>query len=339
MPPGPERSLSLRIPHLGLRFKFIGTLAMPFLVRSAGWQGVAYSFAAISAVFGLLWQCVARNTPAQWLRAGLRPRMSAAEQELLGLPEPPADAAAPAGRARFPGYLFTLREAYFPVLTHISVLAVDYGMMQWAPTRYLEDLACSPGAAALHISAPAAVDFVAQLATSALEKHVLERGHATKAQCHRFNVMFGSAAQALGLCVFGLTRTAWVATVAACVVSFFKNLVTSFMWQNYMEVGGEDAGVLKALGNMAGNTPGIFLPPLGVFVRSRSSNPATFWLVLPPPRTSLVMHRPLTALNAAAAADPQILAVMHSCTAAISGLGFSRRNGKELHEEMRAKLQ
>ena len=44
-------------------------------------------------------------------------------------------------------YFFGVPEAWLPMLGHCSICVVDYALMQWSPTRYLEELACSPAVA------------------------------------------------------------------------------------------------------------------------------------------------------------------------------------------------
>ena len=50
---GPERAFSLRIPHLGMRLAFIAGLTIPVLAKASSWRLVPYTYAAVSAAFGV----------------------------------------------------------------------------------------------------------------------------------------------------------------------------------------------------------------------------------------------------------------------------------------------
>jgi len=65
-----------------------------------------------------------------------------------------------------------------------------------------------------------------------------------------------------------------------CLNRVLASGMSSFVSQNYLEIGGDDVAALKAYGNMVANVPGIVLPPIGVLVRSRSNSLRGFWVIV-----------------------------------------------------------
>lgn len=184
MPPGPERALSLRIPHLGMRFSFISALTIPLLATRYGWRSVPYIFGGASALLGVVWTTWATDTPDTWRGP---PVMSTVERELFGL-RTTAQADPGNGSATIPGtskpkgfatlstYFFRVPQAYLPVLGHTTIVAIDYAIMQWSPTRYLYELGCSPAQMGLHVALPNIVDVFSQFVSSAIEARVNRAG-------------------------------------------------------------------------------------------------------------------------------------------------------------------
>ena len=79
------------------------------------------------------------------------------------------------------------------------------------------------------------------------------------------------------LVVFGRAKSAWLATAAVCANRYFSSGVSSYVSQNYLEVGGQDVSALKAFGNLVANLPGVILPTVGVFIRRQTGSLAAFY--------------------------------------------------------------
>ena len=219
MPPGPERALSLRIPHLGIRFSFLSALSIPLLATRFGWRVVPYVLSAGSILLGVVWQLWAAETPSEWRKT---PAMSVAERKLFGLDPNPAAPAPKKKRAAglsLATYFVKVPRAWLPVLGHTTGVAIDYALMQWSPTRYLEELGCSPAQMGVHVAIPSAVDIFAQFVTSAIEGAINKAG-VPQVKIHKLNALVGSISQAFMLLIFGMTRTPWIATTAVCSFHF-----------------------------------------------------------------------------------------------------------------------
>jgi hypothetical protein len=73
-------------------------------------------------------------------------------------------------------FFFRVPQAYLPVLGHTTIVAIDYAIMQWSPTRYLYELGCSPAQMGLHVALPNIVDVFSQFLSSAIEARVNRAG-------------------------------------------------------------------------------------------------------------------------------------------------------------------
>jgi hypothetical protein len=80
----------------------------------------------------------------------------------------------------------------------------------------------------------------------------------------------GSVLHAIFLLAFGLVKTPRQSMLAYCGVTATQCVYGSGHIPNYMEVGGSDVGVMKAVGNTVANAPGVIIPMLGVWLRARS---------------------------------------------------------------------
>ena len=125
IPQGPSRALALRIPHMGMRFHFLGAIAIPMLATSRfGWRAAPICFGVGCGLLGCLWNFWAANTPAEWRGP---PKMKDDEKALFGLdkkPEGKDEASKPAKKSgALATYFFRCGRGYLPMLGH-SILAV-----------------------------------------------------------------------------------------------------------------------------------------------------------------------------------------------------------------------
>jgi sugar phosphate permease len=120
IPPGPSRALALRIPHMGMRFHFLGALVIPVLATSRfGWRAAPISFGVGCGLLGLIWNSWITNTPAEWRGP---PQMKDDEKVLFGLDKkkPETD---DGGSKQLATYFFRCGRGYLPMLGH-SIIAV-----------------------------------------------------------------------------------------------------------------------------------------------------------------------------------------------------------------------
>ena len=125
IPQGPSRALALRIPHMGMRFHFLGAIAIPMLATSRfGWRAAPVCFGVGCGLLGCLWNFWAANTPADWRGP---PKMKDDEKALFGLdkkPEGTSEASKPAKKSgALATYFFRCGRGYLPMLGH-SIIAV-----------------------------------------------------------------------------------------------------------------------------------------------------------------------------------------------------------------------
>ena len=124
IPQGPSRALALRIPHMGMRFHFLGTIAIPMLATSRfGWRAAPICFGVGCGLLGCLWNFWAANTPAEWRGP---PKMKDDEKALFGLDKKPEGTGeeTPAKKSgALATYFFRCGRGYLPMLGH-SILAV-----------------------------------------------------------------------------------------------------------------------------------------------------------------------------------------------------------------------
>ena len=71
---------------------------------------------------------------------------------------------------------FRVPRAYLPILGHSIIAIIDNGISIWAPTRYLNELGCSPVQAGIYIAIPNIADFCSQFILGAFE-YLLRRIH------------------------------------------------------------------------------------------------------------------------------------------------------------------
>jgi hypothetical protein len=150
---------------MGMRFHFLGALTIPVLATSKyGWRAAPVSFGVGCAVLGVLWNFCAVNTPGEWRGP---PVMKDDERALCGLAPSSALSKGPITKATVRSgaletYFFRVPRAYLPILGHSIIAIIDNGIPIWAPTRYLNELGCSPVQAGIYIAMPNIADFCSQ---------------------------------------------------------------------------------------------------------------------------------------------------------------------------------
>ncbi len=279
LPAGPERAWVSRLTQVGQRIgKIVTTVSTPWLASTRGWRSVPYIYAACTGAFWLAWCAFAANTPRDW--SGW-PHMNEAEIKLLedgkaagakkqtpaGKPTSKSAGAKAGSSGSTPWWKVGAARAI--ILMHIAANATEYTLTQWAPTFFIEMHGVNPAQLGQFLALPQTVAFFATFFTAAIEDVALRAG-VPLLTVRKIAGLGGSCLHAIFLLAFGLVKTPRQSMLAYCGVTATQCVYGSGHIPNYMEVGGGDVGVMKAVGNTVANAPGVIIPMLGVWLRARA---------------------------------------------------------------------
>ena len=176
MPAGQERVWALKAMGLAHTLcNSIAALFTPILCRRS-WHVCCYVYGCACAVLTVAWQLLAENKPLTAARPSdpvpsPKPRVNPA----TGSPKtPPPKKAVEWGIFRVPAVLVT-------VVNFVAYGAINYSMMLFAPSFFVQKLGCTPEVAGRYIALVSSVNIPGQVAMGLLESALVRRKVPTQA--------------------------------------------------------------------------------------------------------------------------------------------------------------
>lgn len=276
MPAGPERAWGLRIYSLGGRVGTVITrLSIPFFSTRFGWRSVAWIYGAVSGAFALVWHVWAANSANDW--RGM-PRMNTAERRFLGVVDQPKVAPTPEGhspvalkKARLPWFLFRSPAALIVCICHVASNSVGYSLDIWSPIYFTEVLGCDPLDVGKLLAIPSTVSLISTFLSGALDSALTARG-VSLINIRRCMETTACVMKSAAIAAFACCKNPRYATLWICVIELFSTCHNSGHTASYLEVGGDNCGLLKSVGNTFANLPGYFVPLLGLFFKQHTGS-------------------------------------------------------------------
>jgi sugar phosphate permease len=164
MPPGQERVWALKAFGLAHQStNLIAALFTPILCRQS-WHVCCYVYGCACAVLTVVWQLLAENKPpTAALPSDPTPSPRPRGNPASGSPKP-----APAKKA-IEWQIFRVPAVLITVINFVAYGAINYSMMLFAPSFFVDKLGCTPEIAGRYIALVSSVNIPGQVAMGLLE--------------------------------------------------------------------------------------------------------------------------------------------------------------------------
>ena len=225
-----KRALLLRMFGAGSHCSgMLATLLTPALASRHGWQRVPYVFGGMMALLSVVWHLCASEEPQKPLPAPAgRPAAPAVASR--GAPKSTATTSSkpgdkklrPAGRrggdGRIAWQIFKARSVQACLLSHVATNNMNYMLLLWGPTFYIEQLGVARARIGGWLAIPNTVPIWGSFLVGAIEAACLRSGVSQLNVRTRFTRV-GTTLSAVACMLFAFAPSAPAAVVMQCTVA------------------------------------------------------------------------------------------------------------------------
>jgi sugar phosphate permease len=249
---GAERSWALRIQGLAHNgAPALATGITPWIVKRYGWAAVFYVYGAVASVASAMWVLCASNSA----------KGDAIESSGSRKSEKCTEKIVEWG-------IFEVSAVQTLIVHQFASNHLLQIMSTWAPVYYVEALGCNPIVAGSLLAASQVVNIPASFLCGIIETWMLHCKYDVLT-VRKAMTIGGSLVETASVLVYGLVSSPIAATIAYAAMNAGLQAHQSGAWALMYETGGKDVATLSSVSNTLGNTTGILVPFMGVWLRSR----------------------------------------------------------------------
>lgn len=307
MPAGQERVWALKAFGLAHQStNLIAALFTPILCRRS-WHVCCYVYGCACAILAVTWQLVAENKPPSATPSAVNKFSDPASvgTKLKSTPKKAIE-----------WNIFRVPSVLVTVVNFVAYGAINYSMMLFAPSFFVNKLGCTPEVAGRYLALVSSVNIPGQVAMGLLESALVRRQVPT-VTVRRWSSGLGALLCSTCTVLYALAQTPRQGFFAYLCYQISHLLHEAGQFPNMMEVqhdcmqafrasadssalnvfrfqvGGQDTAVLTSVSNSLAQIPAVVVPALGLWLRQRTGSwvPQYVWVAAFQAMTGLLWLR------------------------------------------------
>jgi len=268
--PPTERARAISLTGVGVASGSLSAYYFaPLLAVVLGWRNVWRIFGCIGIIFAAVWFSLVRDDPSS---------SSSRLQGILAEPEADDKSQAFANRAEGKSMFAALRNpqlrswpAAAVYVAHMGQTSGNYTLLLWVPTYFSRVFNLPIGELGIYLTAPKFVEIAVALYIGQVADGLLKRGY-TIVQVRQLCICTSFCVSAMTFVVFAHAQQLALAACCVCILQACVPVCSAGFNASYLDIGGQDSGVMQSCGNMLASLPGIATPIFGAWVVARTGS-------------------------------------------------------------------